>query len=624
MHQTILYCRMLLPLSEHEDPLIDGQFMLTLLNDRSPAVERIHLVHWVRRMLSDTIEGLLVRPCHVTAEDISLLHRCAETIRDFDEDPDMLYVVTRLEVRSHYTRHELERICKAIEYDEAAEEAEASRWRWGAATAEQGSSSGSSSNSTTFRSSRNSSYSSNSSSSGCSNNAEIEFVTAASAVVVYGSPSSPLSDESASLPIVDETPEPGSSTTLLSHRDVIVAMNMEVVRRATLGRRAVDRAVATRSFESLLIDSTKFHSPSVRIRGTRVSAKKVIATMLGSPTIIGRAPLQAILAGSPRKVVMPHRLYRSENLPKQQSDAMLWLKDAPSRVYARENNENDCTNASDHVRDNTSPTVSPELINIPEASAENLIAISSPSGSKHRDSYDAHRRRCIPSSTPITPSHHISRGCRRVVLLALLYSSVVITSLIVMVWFRSPTPTAITPRELKCGASLQPPVIGSEPSLVGLLSAAAGMDDDYSHTARAVSATTRGSTTSAAVSDGPRGPMLSIRDGHMTTVTPPTSNQKEDEDDLFNLMEAGRGITDTESILIRREVSTGTGAGAAVVGWIPRKDERSTFIHHRLFPSAVMVLFRVIRRVVGWLQIGLWAVGRRLHAMIYPLRVHEY
>jgi hypothetical protein len=264
MHQTILYCRWLLPMSEHETPLIDGQYMLTRMNDRSP-VERIHLVHWIRRRLSDTIEGLLMRPCRVTAEDISLLHRCAEMIHDFDEDPDMLYVVTRLQVRSHYTRHELERIYKAIEYDEAIEKAEASRWLWGAV--EPGS--------------INSPLRSSKSCSGCSNNAEMEFATA-SAVVVHSSPSSPLSDESASVPTVDET-----HSYTLSH---IVPMNMEV-RRSTLGRRAVDIAAATHSFESLLIDSTKFHSPSVRIGGTRVSAKKVIATMLGSPTIVGRAPL---------------------------------------------------------------------------------------------------------------------------------------------------------------------------------------------------------------------------------------------------------------------------------------------------------------------------------------------
>jgi len=174
-------------MSEHETPLIDGQYMLTRMNDRSP-VERIHLVHWIRRRLSDTIEGLLMRPCRVTAEDISLLHRCAEMIHDFDEDPDMLYVVTRLQVRSRYTRHELERIYKAIEYDEAIEKAEASRWLWGAV--EPGS--------------INSPLRSSKSCSGCSNNAEMEFATA-SAVVVHSSPSSPLSDESASVPTVDET-----------------------------------------------------------------------------------------------------------------------------------------------------------------------------------------------------------------------------------------------------------------------------------------------------------------------------------------------------------------------------------------------------------------------------------
>ena len=598
-------------------PLIDGQYMLTRLNDRS-SVERIHLIHWVRRRLSDTIEGLLMRPCHVTAEDISLLHRCAETIRDFDEDPDMLYVVTRLEVRSHYTRHELERICKAIEYEEAAEEAEASRWLWGAAEP------GCSINNT-LRSSRRSC-------SGCSNNSEVEFATA-SAVVVHGSPGSPLSDESASLPIIDESPEPEPGYSTLSH---IVPMNMEV-RRAPLGRHVIHKAApAVRSYESLLIDSTKFHSPSVRIGGTRVSAKKVIATMLGSPTI-GRAPLQAILVGPPRKLIMPHRLHRSGNLPKLQSDAMLTsgLKDAPSRVYSNENNENDCTNVPDHVSRDTRSSASPELIN------KDPIAISSSSSSKHSSCSDARRRWSggTASSTPtLAPSH--KRGGWGVLLLASLYSSVIIS--VVVVW--SPR-TIITHPELKCAVSFSlQPLVGSEPFLV--LSPAAVMDldynhtavmdldyDDYHHTAVMDDTTTLGSTT-AVVSDDPRRPMLSIRDEHMTSE----SSKREDDDDddnLFDEMEPGcrrgmhdRAITDREAIPMQRDVST--GAGAAVDGWIARKDQmkrgehnHSTRIiqHQHQLPSAVPS--RIIRRAVGWLRNALWkgplcmlrTLGRRLLAM---------
>lgn len=582
MHQTILYCRWLLPMSEHETPLIDGQYMLTRMNDRSP-VERIHLVHWIRRRLSDTIEGLLMRPCRVTAEDISLLHRCAEMIHDFDEDPDMLYVVTRLQVRSHYTRHELERIYKAIEYDEAIEKAEASRWLWGAV--EPGS--------------INSPLRSSKSCSGCSNNAEMEFATA-SAVVVHSSPSSPLSDESASVPTVDET-----HSYTLSH---IVPMNMEV-RRSTLGRRAVDiQAAATHSFESLLIDSTKFHSPSVRIGGTRVSAKKVIATMLGSPTIVGRAPLQEIFPGLPRqKVVMTRRLCRSGNIPKQQSVAMLvGLKDAPSRVYANEYNENHCTNVPDHVCDTGSP-VSPELINIPEASAEKPIAISNQSDSKYRDCSDSHRRWSEGMA-----SLRNTKGCWKVTLLALLYSSCCVIILVVIVWF----PRTITHHpESKYAASLQPLVIGSEPFSV-LLSAAVMVMDDDSHPARV------GSTT-AAVSDDPRCSMLSIRDEHTSSVSSPICNQEDDtlfDDD----MEADRGmrdraITQRESIPIEREVSIGAEVGAAVVEWIPRKDEMERREH-----STRIVLLRAIRRAVGWLQTGLWTgplcllrtIGRRLLTMI--------
>ena len=578
MHQTILYCRWLLPMSEHETPLIDGQYMLTRMNDRSP-VERIHLVHWIRRRLSDTIEGLLMRPCRVTAEDISLLHRCAEMIHDFDEDPDMLYVVTRLQVRSHYTRHELERIYRAIEYDEAIEKAEASRWLWGAV--EPGSIN------STLRSSK--------SCSGYSNNVEMEFATA-SAVVVHSSPSSPLSDESASVPTVDET-----HSYTLSH---IVPMNMEV-RRSTLGRCAVDKAAATHSFESLLIDSTKFHSPSVRIGGTRVSAKKVIATMLGSPTIVGRAPLQEILPGLPRKVVMTRRLCRGGNLPKQQSGAMLGLKDAPSRVYANENNENYCTTiVPNHVCD-TSPPVSPELL---EASAENPIAISNQSDSKHRDYSDSHRR--WSEETASLRNTAVTRGCWKVTLLALLYSSCSVIILVVIVWF----PRTITHHpELKYAASLQPLVTGSKPFSVLLSTAVMVMDDD-SHPARVD--TTLGSTT-AAVSDDPRWPMPSIRDEHSTSVSSPICNQEDDT--LFDYdIEAGTGmrdrvITQRESIPIEME------AGAAVVGCIPRKDKME-----RGEQSTRIVLLRAIRRAVGWLQTGLWTrplcllrtIGRRLLTMI--------
>jgi hypothetical protein len=89
-------------------------------------------------------------------------------------------------------------------------------------------------------------------------------------------------------------------------------------------------------------------------------------------------------------------------------------------------------------------------------------------------------------------------------------------------------------------------------------------------------------------------------------------------------MEADRGmrdraITQRESIPIEREVSIGAEVGAAVVEWIPRKDEMERREH-----STRIVLLRAIRRAVGWLQTGLWTgplcllrtIGRRLLTMI--------
>ena len=149
-----------------------------------------------------------------------------------------------------------------------------------------------------------------------------------------------------------------------------------------------------------------------------------------------------------------------------------------------------------------------------------------------------------------------------------------------------------------------------------LLSTAVMVMDDDSHPARVD--TTLGSTT-AAVSDDPRWPMLSIRDEHLTSVSSPICNQEDDTCTLFDYdIEAGTGMRD-RAITQRESIPIEMEAGAAVVGCIPRKDKME-----RGEQSARIVLLRVIRRAVGWLQTGLWTrplcllrtIGRRLLTMI--------